>query len=79
MIYFDAFKNDFQSDPFIAISSHIYSIIDDPKLQSKYLDITKRVASILMKTTLKIGISALTLGAVKGTEFEGIEMILKMD
>lgn len=72
VIYFDAFKNDFQSDPFIAISSHIYSIIDDPKLQSKYLDITKRVASILMKTTLKIGISALTLGAVKGTEFEGI-------
>lgn len=72
VVYFDAFKNDFQSDPFIAISSHIYSTIDDPKLKSKYLDVTKRVASVLMKTTLKVGISALTLGAVKGTELEDL-------
>lgn len=70
VIYFDAFQNDFQNDPFIAISSYIYTIIEKPQLKEKYLEATKRVATVLLKTTLKVGISALTLGAVKGTELQ---------
>lgn len=70
VVYFDAFQNDFQSDPFIAIASHIYSKIDDKELKDKYLSATKKVASVLLKTSLKIGISTLTLGAVKGSELE---------
>ncbi|HCP3615475.1 TPA: hypothetical protein ODM48_004123, partial [Escherichia coli] len=70
VVYFDAFQNDFQSDPFIAIASHIYSKIDDNELKDKYLSATKKVASVLLKTSLKIGISTLTLGAVKGSELE---------
>jgi hypothetical protein len=68
---FDAFQNDFQSDPFIAIASYIYAKIDNEKLKEKYLSILK-VASVLLKTSLKIGISALTLGTVKGSEFESL-------
>lgn len=71
VVYFDAFQNDFQSDPFIAIASHIYSKIDNKELKDKYLSATKKVASVLLKTSLKIGISTLTLGAVKGSELEG--------
>ncbi|MBE3289728.1 P-loop NTPase fold protein, partial [Enterobacter cloacae complex sp. P31C] len=72
VVYFDAFQNDFQSDPFIAIASHIYAKIDNENLKEKYLSATKKVASVLLKTSLKIGISALTLGTVKGSEFENI-------
>ncbi|EMV0167376.1 MULTISPECIES: KAP family P-loop NTPase fold protein [Klebsiella] len=72
VVYFDAFQNDFQSDPFIAIASHIYAKIDNEKLKEKYLSDTKKVASVLLKTSLKIGISALTLGTVKGSEFESL-------
>lgn len=28
-VYFDAFENDYQADPFLAISSEIYQLIDD--------------------------------------------------
>jgi hypothetical protein len=27
-VYFDAFESDYQSDPFLAISSHIYQLVD---------------------------------------------------
>lgn len=72
VVYFDAFQNDFQTDPFIAIASHIYTKIDNIESKKKYLAATKKVATVLMKTTLKVGISALTLGAVKGSELEGV-------
>lgn len=71
VVYFDAFQNDFQADPFIAIASHIYSQIESADAKEKYLAATKKVATVLLKTTLKIGVSALTLGAVKGSELEG--------
>lgn len=72
VVYFDAFQNDFQSDPFIAIASHIYAQIEDEDAKKKYLTATKKVASVLLKTTLKVGISALTLGVVKGSDFEDV-------
>lgn len=72
VVYFDAFQNDFQTDPFIAIASHIYAKIDDEDAKKKYLAATKKVASVLLKTTLKVGVSALTLGVVKGSDLEGV-------
>lgn len=77
VVYFDAFKNDFQTDPFIAIASHIYSIIEDNSKKQKYLEATKRAANVLFKASIKFGISALTLGAVKGTEVENLGDSLK--
>ncbi|WP_217479812.1 KAP family P-loop NTPase fold protein [Enterobacter chuandaensis] len=70
VVYFDAFQNDFQTDPFIAIASHIYAKIESEDAKKKYLRATKKVASVLMKTSLKVGISALTLGIAKGSDFE---------
>ena len=52
VVYFDAFQNDFQSDPFIAIASHIYAKIDNEKLKEKYL-CHQKVASVLLKHLLK--------------------------
>lgn len=72
VVYFDAFKNDFQADPFVAISSHIYSIIEEEELKKQYIEVTKKLAKVLLKTSLKVGVSALTLGVLKGTELENL-------
>ncbi|HEM6844647.1 TPA: hypothetical protein U2I45_001257 [Providencia rettgeri] len=73
VVYFDAFQNDFQSDPFIALSSNIYKLVKDISLQKRYLEATKKVGSILLKASAKIGISALTLGLLKSTEIEELK------
>ncbi|UAT36182.1 KAP family NTPase [Escherichia fergusonii] len=70
VVYFDAFKNDFQNDPFIAVASHIYSLIEDSASKKNYLNATKKVASVLLKTSLKVGVNALTLGMVKDSAIE---------
>lgn len=77
VVYFDAFKNDFQADPFIAISSHIYATIEKEELKKEYLKATKNLAKVLIKTSLKVGVSALTLGVLKGTDFEDLGEDLK--
>lgn len=77
VVYFDAFKNDFQSDPFMAIASHIYTTLEEKETKEKYLKATKEVAKTILKASLKVGISALTLGTVKGTELEDIGDDLK--
>lgn len=77
VVYFDAFKNDFQADPFIAISSHIYATIEKESFKTEYLEATKKVAKVLLKTSLKVGVSALTLGIIKGTEIENLGDELK--
>jgi len=61
-IYFDAFKNDYQKDPFFAVSSQIYQLIEpqDEKEKNEY---KKRAVSALKtigRAGLRIGIKALT-------------------
>lgn len=72
VVYFDAFQNDFQNDPFVAISASIYGMIDKPELKERYLKATKEIGKVLLKTTAKIGISLLTLGTAKGTLLEDV-------
>nr|WP_314523145.1 P-loop NTPase fold protein [uncultured Rahnella sp.] len=77
VVYFDAFQNDFQNDPFVAISASIYGMIDKPELKEKYLKATKEIGKVLLKTTAKVGISLLTLGAAKGTLLEDVSDEIK--
>lgn len=69
-VYFDAFANDYQADPFLAISSQIYSLIDDKddkddKASRKEFN-KKAVAAmkVVGSVGLRIGIKALTAGVV---------------
>lgn len=57
VIYFDSFENDYQSDPFISISSELYAL-----LESKGND-AEVIAEKILKTAAKIGARALTGGA----------------
>ena len=71
-IYFDAFKNDYQKDPFFAVSSQIYQLIEsqDEKEKNEY---KKRAVSALKtigRAGLRIGIKALTSGVLDETVFE---------
>lgn len=53
VVYFDAFQNDFQTDPFIAIASHIYAKIDDEDAKKKYLAATKKSSICTIKNDTK--------------------------
>lgn len=77
-IYFDAYKNDFINDPFIALCSEIinYSekyFSDSSVLQNYKRDFKKTAISILKKLLVsgtKIGIKAATLGIINSTDID---------
>lgn len=72
-IYFDAFENDYQKDPFLAIVSQI---LQQTKPSSKTKESFKKSAlkttKILARGALRIGIKAATAGALDETIFEEI-------
>jgi hypothetical protein len=70
VIYFDAFKNDYQEDAFLALSSAIYPSITDENDKRDYINAAKGVGKFLLKTSMKVGLRAATLGLVKETDFE---------
>lgn len=71
-IYFDAFENDHQSAPFLALAGEIYALIDEQIEQP----IFRHKAIAALKTTkrigLRLGARVLTAGLLDGTEFEGV-------
>ncbi|MDQ1211449.1 KAP family P-loop NTPase fold protein [Pantoea anthophila] len=77
VIYFDAFKNDYQEDAFLALSSAIYPKIKKEEDKQEFLESAKNAGKVLLKATAKIALRATTLGFVKDTDFEGIEDVTK--
>lgn len=79
VIYFDAFKNDYQSDPFVALTSSIYSLIaDDVKLKSfcdELVLIGKKIGAALAINGAKLAFGALTGGLASGTKLEEVGRI----
>ncbi|MBW9267991.1 MAG: KAP family NTPase [Candidatus Thiodiazotropha sp. (ex. Lucinisca nassula)] len=68
-IYFDAFENDYQPDPFLAISSHIYSLIDkgDEESHKEFKQKATSALKVVGRAGLRIGIKALTAGVLDET------------
>lgn len=64
VIYFDAFKNDYQSEPLLAMLASIYSMIDiktnDASFKDDFLKVSKAVALSMLKHTPKAVIGLLT-------------------
>lgn len=73
VIYFDAFKNDYQEDAFLALSSAIYPRIEKDEDKRKFLKAAKNVGRFIVRAGVKVGLRAATLGIVKDTDLEGIE------
>lgn len=63
-IYFDAFINDFQSDPFLAISSQLYTLLDksDDEKQKQFKRKATAALKVVGRAGLRIGIKTLTAG-----------------
>lgn len=68
-IYFDAFENDYQKEPFLALASEIYELLED-KAESKKVEFKKRAAQVFKtfsRGMIKTGIRLGTAGLIDGT------------
>ncbi|XPL49425.1 P-loop NTPase fold protein [Enterobacter cloacae subsp. cloacae] len=68
VIYFDAFENDYQSDPFVSLTSKIYSLIkkEEGKLKNlgqELLAIGKKLGASFALNGAKFAVSTLTSGS----------------
>ncbi|HGJ5871540.1 P-loop NTPase fold protein [Arsenophonus nasoniae] len=77
IIYFDAFHNDYQSEPLIAMLSSIYELLDlkikNEPLKDQFLKVSKAVAISVIKQTPKILIGALTKNILNDSASEEIK------
>ena len=73
-IYFDAFENDYQSEPFLALSSQIYTLMDehgDDKSKAEFKEKTANAVKAIARAGLRIGIRAATAGVLDDTILDG--------
>lgn len=73
-IYFDAFANDYQKDPFIALTAELYSLLKDAK-EEKKKEFKKKAGDAIKSMSrgaLKIGIRSLSGGILDGTIVDSV-------
>lgn len=77
VIYFDAFKSDYQSDPLLAMISSIYSMIEtntnNNKFKQKFLDVSKAMAVSMLKHTPKALVGFLSAKLISNDMYDGIK------
>jgi len=74
-IYFDAFANDYQKDPFLALASELYELVEDegePKKKNFKEKASKAIKS-LTRGALKIGVRAASGGLFDGSVIDSVE------
>lgn len=70
-IYFDAFENDYQKDPFIAIAAQIIQQLPFPdKKAESFKKSAVKATKVLAKGALRIGVKTVTAGALDETIFD---------
>ncbi|WP_166643187.1 KAP family P-loop NTPase fold protein [Erwinia sp. LJJL01] len=74
-IYFDAFNNDYQSDAFLALTSHIYKLLEHetslPKnLKDKFIRYSTKVGASILTSSSKYLIGVATGGVLSGSAIE---------
>ncbi len=74
-IYFDAFENDFQKDPFLTLAAEIYSLLEDKDEENKkkFTEKATSAAKSLMRGAIKIGVRTVTAGVIDGTAIDEAE------
>lgn len=76
-VYFDAFENDYQQDPLLAISSQLYQLIDkkDDSTQAEFKEKALSALKVIGRASLRVGIKALTAGVLDETILERTDNI----
>lgn len=74
-VYFDAFANDYQKDPFLALASEIYEILPDKSAttKSKFKKKASDAAKAFTRGAIKIGVKAVTGGLLDGSVVDSAE------
>ncbi|MCS0388853.1 KAP family P-loop NTPase fold protein [Vibrio diabolicus] len=74
-IYFDAFENDYQKEPFLALASEIYELLEDKAENKKqeFKDKAAQVFKTFSRGVIKTGIRIGTAGAIDGTLIDQAE------
>ncbi|HHN8611530.1 TPA: KAP family P-loop NTPase fold protein [Klebsiella quasipneumoniae] len=80
-IYFDAFENDYQNDPFISLSSLLYSHVESKKTKGKkvgdkILSGIKKVGSNLLLNSSKFALTAISGGIISANKIDGIGEVI---
>ncbi len=76
-IYFDAFANDYVADAFTALAGEIISLVQDAKKTGtpsgkKFAKKAVEAGKIILRSGLKIGVKAGTMGALDATDLKGL-------
>lgn len=74
-IYFDAFENDYQRDPFLAIATEVIELIkaQSPKLKSELIDSALQASKAIARGAVRIGVKALTAGVFDDTILDDLK------
>ena len=74
-IYFDAFSNDYQKDPFVALAAEIYDLLKDNSTKIKDDFITKAgaAANALARGAVKIAVRVGTNGVLDGSVIDSVK------
>lgn len=74
-IYFDAFENDYQKDPFLTLASEIYQLIstEDKEKQDAFREKATRAVKSLARGALKATVKLTTAGLVDGSAVDSAE------
>lgn len=72
VVYFDAFENDYQKDPFLTLASEIYNLISDKdeKTKKEFKEKATGAVKSLMRGALRISVKTITAGIVDGSDVE---------
>jgi dsRNA-specific ribonuclease len=74
-VYFDAFENDYQKDPFLALASEMYQLIPDAETsnKTKFKDKAIKAGKSLARGALKLTVKTVTAGIVDDSTFGAAE------
>ena len=74
-VYFDAFENDYQKDPFLALASEMYQLIPDADAsnRSKFKDKAIKAGKSLARGAFKLTVTTATAGIVNGSALDSVE------
>lgn len=74
-VYFDAFENDYQKDPFLALASEMYQLISntDEEKQTQFKDKAIKAGRSLARGAIKLTVRTVTAGVIDGSAVDAVE------
>lgn len=77
VVFFDAFQNDYADDAFIALAGEVFALLESEnkgrsKIAKTFANKAVGAGKVLLRSSLKVGIKAATMGALNAADFEDL-------